>query len=77
MPTAFDDFTERAHRNAAGIPAEAKRNSDLLERTMVRHGFIPYPFEWWHFDFAGWERHPPLDVPLDQLPIESHSHATH
>ena len=68
MPTAFDDFTERAHRNARGTPADAARNSKLLETTMVKHGFIPYPFEWWHFDFRDWRKHPPLDVPLDQLP---------
>lgn len=68
MPTPFDDFTERAHRGARGIPAEAARNAKLLETTMVKHGFIPYPFEWWHFDFRDWRKHPPLDVALDQLP---------
>ena len=67
MPTAFDDFTERAHRNAAGIPARAKANSLRLEQAMARHGFIPYPYEWWHFDYRGWEQHPPLDVPLTSL----------
>jgi D-alanyl-D-alanine dipeptidase len=68
MPTAFDDFTERAHRDAPGTPADAARNSKLLETTMLKHGFLPYPFEWWHFDFRDWQKHPPLDVPLDQLP---------
>jgi D-alanyl-D-alanine dipeptidase len=67
MPTAFDDFTERAHRNAAGIPARAKANSLRLEQAMARHGFIPYPYEWWHFDYRGWEQHPPLDVSLTGL----------
>ncbi len=67
MPTGFDDFTERAHRGAAGIPARAASNSLKLERAMARHGFIPYPYEWWHFDLQGWERHPPLDVPLTHL----------
>jgi D-alanyl-D-alanine dipeptidase len=68
MPSAFDDFTERAHREAPGIPKDAARNSKLLESTMQKHGFLPYPFEWWHFDFRDWKKHPPLDVPLDQLP---------
>jgi D-alanyl-D-alanine dipeptidase len=67
MPTAFDDFTERAHRDAAGIPPQARRNSLILEHAMVRRGFIPYPFEWWHFDYRGWEKQPPLDVPLEEL----------
>ncbi|HET6408213.1 MAG TPA: M15 family metallopeptidase [Chthoniobacteraceae bacterium] len=67
MPTAYDDFTERAHREAAGIPDAARANSKRLESAMARHGFQPYPFEWWHFDFTGWEQHPPLDVPFAAL----------
>lgn len=68
MPTPFDDFTERAHRDAPGIPEAAARNSKLLEAAMLKHGFLPYPFEWWHFDYRYWKKHPPLDVPLDKLP---------
>lgn len=68
MPTPFDDFTERAHRNAAGIPADAAHNAKVLEDAMIKHGFLPYPFEWWHFDHRDWKKHPPLDVPLDRLP---------
>ena len=67
MPTPFDDFTERAHRDAEGIPEEAARNSKRLEAVMRKHGFLPYLFEWWHFDFRDWKKHPPLDVPLDAL----------
>jgi D-alanyl-D-alanine dipeptidase len=67
MPTPFDDFTERAHRGAAGIPEDAARNSKKLEEVMLKHGFFPYPFEWWHFDFRDWKKHPPLDVPLEEL----------
>jgi len=68
MPTPFDDFTERAHRDATGIPAEAARNSKLLENAMARNGFLPYPFEWWHFDYKDWKMHPPLNVPIEKLP---------
>lgn len=68
MPTPFDDFTERAHRDAPGIPADAAHNAKRLEAAMVKQGFLPYPFEWWHFDFRDWKKHPPLDVPLEKLP---------
>ena len=68
MPTPYDDFSERAHREAKGIPADAARNSKLLEAAMLKHGFLPYPFEWWHFDFRDWKTRPPLDVPLELLP---------
>jgi len=68
MPTPFDDFTESAHRGARGIDAEAAHDSQLLEEVMTKHGFLPYPFEWWHFDYRDWKKHPPLDVPLEALP---------
>jgi D-alanyl-D-alanine dipeptidase len=72
MPTGFDDFSERAHRNAVGISPGARRNSQILEAAMVRHGFEPYPYEWWHFDFRGWERYPPMDVGLADLQPAPH-----
>ncbi len=64
MPTPFDDFSERAHRDFAALPAEVLRNRALLEAAMARRGFIGLPTEWWHFDLRGWERYPVLDVPL-------------
>jgi len=67
MPTPFDDFTERAHRDAKGIDAEAAHDSQLLEEVMSKHGFLPYPFEWWHFDYRDWKQHPPLDVGIEKL----------
>jgi len=71
MPTDFDDFTRKAHRDARGISPEAHHNSEILEQAMARHGFIPYPYEWWHFDLQNWEKHPPLDISLSQLQNEA------
>ena len=34
---------------------------------MKKHNFIPFPFEWWHFDYAGWENYPPLDISFESL----------
>lgn len=67
MPTEFDDFTERAHRDYLALPPEAIGHREILEQVMVRHGFIPFPTEWWHFDYQGYEDQPNLDVPLDAL----------
>lgn len=67
MPSDFDDFTERAHRDYAGGTEEERRNRMKLEAVMKRHGFIPYPTEWWHFDLRGWEKYPVFDVSLEAL----------
>jgi len=68
MPTPYDDFTERAHRmSAIKWTPEEKANSLKLEAVMVKHGFIPFPFEWWHFDYKDWESCPPLDISFQDL----------
>lgn len=64
LPTAHDDFTPRAHRDATDLPAEAVANRERLERAMTSAGWIPLPTEWWHFDAPGWERYPLRDEPL-------------
>ncbi len=58
MPTGYDDFSEKAHRDYQALPPAAIRNRALLERVMKKHGFIPMPTEWWHFDDADWRKYP-------------------
>lgn len=68
MPSAYDDLTEKAHRNYDKMPSEAaKKNCKRLEDSMAKHGFVPLPTEWWHFDDAEWEKYELLDVSFDQL----------
>ncbi|CAN5356139.1 M15 family metallopeptidase [soil metagenome] len=64
LPTAHDDFTPQAHRDATDLPAEAIANRERLERAMVDAGWIPLSSEWWHFDAPDWEDHPLRDEPL-------------
>lgn len=67
MPTAFDDFSEKAARDYFGNSPQVKRNSDLLALKMQKYGFIPLITEWWHFDSVGWERFSILDIPLEKI----------
>ena len=64
LPTAHDDFTPRAHRDATDLPADAIATRERLARAMVAAGWIPLPTEWWHFDAPDWERYPLRDDPL-------------
>ena len=68
MPTGFDDFTEKAHRNYKGASTQAKKNSKLLEDAMKKYGFIPLATEWWHFDAPGWDKFSILDVGFGEIP---------
>lgn len=67
MPSDFDDFSQRAHRDYQGGTADERRHRRLLEDVMQKHGFVGYPTEWWHFDLADWEKYAPLDLAVDQL----------
>ncbi len=62
MPSAFDDFSEKAHRNYMGATEEEIANRTLLEEIMERHGFIGFAHEWWHFDLVGWQDFPVLET---------------
>ena len=64
MPSGFDDFSERAHRDAAGVPPAARAHAKRLEAAMVSEGFEPLPTEWWHFDAPGWQAYDLLDTAL-------------
>lgn len=70
MPSEFDEFSECAHSDYESISALSRSNRQLLRVAMEKQGFIQFPFEWWHFDFRGWDNdkyYPPLDLSLEEL----------
>jgi D-alanyl-D-alanine dipeptidase len=67
MPTPYDDFTEKAAQDYAGATAAQAGNRKMLRDAMLAEGFLVYPSEWWHFDYAAWEEYPILDVPFERL----------
>ena len=66
MPSAYDDFSEKAHRGR-GSP-EALENLAILDEAMRAYGFVGLPTEWWHYDAKGWEKHPLDDAALESIP---------
>lgn len=67
MPSGFDDFSEKAHRDFSGASPEELRNKKTLEDAMVAAGFEPFPTEWWHYDLRGWREYPALDISVEAL----------
>jgi D-alanyl-D-alanine dipeptidase len=68
MPTGFDDFSEKAHRDYMGATETAIANRARLQHYVENVGFVGLSNEWWHFDFAGWEQFPVMDVPFSRIP---------
>ena len=67
MPTEFDDFSEKAHRDYMGASAAAIANRARLARYLEAEGFVGLSNEWWHFDFTGWEQFPVMDIPFNKI----------
>jgi zinc D-Ala-D-Ala dipeptidase len=67
MPSGYDEFSSRAHRNFMDAPPDALRHRALLQQVMEASGFRGASNEWWHFDFTNWQEYPVLDVPFAEL----------
>lgn len=67
MPSAYDDFSEKAHPDYAGGTESERLHRDRLRAAMEAEGFSVYEVEWWHFDFEDWREYPILDLPFDAL----------
>nr|WP_319268147.1 M15 family metallopeptidase [uncultured Draconibacterium sp.] len=67
MPTAFDDFSEKAHPTYIDLPEPALQNRAILIGVMSHFGFSVISTEWWHYDFNGWEKFPLMDLSFEEL----------
>ena len=64
MPTGYDDFSEKAHRDYGGASPSAAKNRETLSTAMNAEGFEGLSTEWWHFDAQNWRSYPISDAPL-------------
>lgn len=73
MPSAYDESTERSfHSYDKCTPLQAK-NRTTLRDVMVKNGFQIYPWEWWHYDFKGWEQYDIMDIDFEELVADKKS----
>lgn len=49
MGSPFDLFGEKSHPDYRGITDEQYENRMILQKAMLRNGFLPLDCEWWHF----------------------------
>lgn len=67
MGTGFDCMDELSHSDSKAVPETARKNRAILREAMVKHGFSPYQYEWWHFTLKN-EPYPDtyFDFPVTQ-----------
>jgi D-alanyl-D-alanine dipeptidase len=67
MPSAYDEFSERAFPTYEGGSAEARASRDLLRAAMEAEEFKVLKEEWWHFDYKDWPRYGIQNVPFEKM----------
>lgn len=55
MPSKYDEASERAWHSYSGGDTKALANRQILKEAMLAEGFQVFVWEWWHYDFKGWE----------------------
>ena len=64
MPSGYDEFSERSHRDYTGGSKAALKNREILQKAMEKEGFRGISTEWWHFDDVDCKKYPVLDFPI-------------
>lgn len=67
MGTGFDHFSDTAHVNFTGLPANVLANRRLLQSLMEAQGFKVLDTEWWHFYLPDAKRYDLLNLSFKQL----------
>lgn len=67
MTGYYDEMTDRSYPDYAGGTEEQRHMRDLLRGKMEAHGFKVYEYEWWHFDFQGWENYRIGNIPFSEI----------
>ena len=62
MPSGYDEASLRAYHDYQGGDLSALQNRALLRATMESVGFQVFKYEWWHYDFKGWEKCKTYDI---------------
>jgi len=67
MPTAFDDFSEKAGHDYMDLPEDVKKNRALLKQIMEKYGFKSIKTEWWHYDISNYQEYPIMDISFEEI----------
>ncbi|MFN8257421.1 MAG: M15 family metallopeptidase [Bacteroidales bacterium] len=67
MPTEYDNTTPKAWHSNNNLSAEIIHNRSLLSGLMVKHGFVIYEPEWWHYSFKNNRDFELMDIGFEEL----------
>ncbi len=67
MTGVYDEMSDRSYPNYPGGTSLQRWHRELLRQAMEHEGFTVYEFEWWHFDYKGWQKYPILNLTFDAI----------
>lgn len=67
MPSDFDEFSDKAHRDNLNMSAKAKENLKILTEAMISSGFTTISTEWWHFEDSEKDKYSIVDIDLNNF----------
>jgi len=67
MTGAYDEMSERSYPDFKGGTAAQRAARDVLIEKMESNGFTVYEYEWWHFDYQGWESYRIQNIPFSEI----------
>lgn len=66
MGSTYDFFGIISHHDSGQVTKKQRANRELLKTLMIKHGFHPYPEEWWHYRL----RNEPYPETYFDFPVE-------
>ncbi|HXR97448.1 MAG TPA: M15 family metallopeptidase [Terriglobales bacterium] len=67
MTGVYDEMSDRSYADYPGGTSRQRWLRQLLRQAMEKVGFEVYEFEWWHFDYQGWQRYPILNLRFEEI----------
>ncbi|MBG9377238.1 M15 family metallopeptidase [Panacibacter sp. DH6] len=67
MTGIYDEMSERSFPDYKGGTAQQRKLRDLLREKMELNGFTVYPYEWWHYDFNGWQQYRISNIQFSEI----------
>lgn len=67
MTGHYDEWSERSYKDYTGGTEQQRKLRDLLRTKMEENGFKVYDYEWWHFDYNGWETYPIQNIQFSEI----------
>jgi D-alanyl-D-alanine dipeptidase len=71
MPGTYDEMSLRSFPNYPGGTSLQRWHRALLRHAMESEGFAVFETEWWHFDYKDWREYPILNIPFEQVGLNS------